>query len=126
MNCPACKNILITIELDDFEIDRCFECKGIWLDTYELEYLLGKSGQSVSGLDFLQFTACVEKDRTCPECGKKMKKIVTGENNIVVDHCTSHGIWFDAGELERLLSSIPDKNTSSLAGMLKNMLSGAL
>jgi hypothetical protein len=124
MNCPACKNILITIEFDDFEIDRCFECSGIWLDSGELENLFEKSGLNIAGLDFLQFTACREKDRKCPECGTKMNKLITGKNNIVVDQCTAHGIWFDAGELERLLISTPESNAATLVSILKNMLSG--
>ena len=40
MNCPACKNAMITLELADVEIDHCVHCGGIWLDGGELELLM--------------------------------------------------------------------------------------
>ena len=40
MNCPACKNAMITLELADVEIDHCVGCGGIWLDAGELELLM--------------------------------------------------------------------------------------
>ena len=33
---------MITLELEDVEIDYCTECGGIWLDAGELELLLGE------------------------------------------------------------------------------------
>jgi len=41
MDCPVCNNAMITLELDQVEIDHCTECGGIWLDAGELETLLG-------------------------------------------------------------------------------------
>ena len=31
---------MITLELEDVEIDHCLDCGGIWLDAGELELLL--------------------------------------------------------------------------------------
>ena len=42
MDCPVCKNAMITLELADVEIDYCTDCGGIWLDAGELEMLLGE------------------------------------------------------------------------------------
>ena len=41
MDCPVCKNAMITLELEQVEVDHCLECRGIWLDAGELELLLG-------------------------------------------------------------------------------------
>ena len=38
MNCPACKNSMVILELNQVEIDYCTACKGIWLDSGELEF----------------------------------------------------------------------------------------
>jgi len=42
MDCPVCKNAMITLELQEVEIDYCTDCGGIWLDAGELELLLGE------------------------------------------------------------------------------------
>ncbi len=42
MDCPVCKNAMITLELQEVEIDYCIDCGGIWLDAGELELLLGE------------------------------------------------------------------------------------
>ena len=43
MDCPVCKNLMITLELDEVEIDHCLDCGGIWLDSGELEQLIGNA-----------------------------------------------------------------------------------
>ena len=37
MKCPKCGMELIEIEYKKIKIDKCSECKGIWLDAGELE-----------------------------------------------------------------------------------------
>ncbi|HEY3452378.1 MAG TPA: zf-TFIIB domain-containing protein [Myxococcales bacterium] len=37
MHCPKCGMTLHTLEFKGVEIDRCFNCKGTWLDEGELE-----------------------------------------------------------------------------------------
>jgi Zn-finger nucleic acid-binding protein len=39
MHCPKCGMELQTISFRDVEIDRCFNCNGVWLDDGELEKL---------------------------------------------------------------------------------------
>jgi len=107
MDCPACKNAMITLELDNVEIDHCVCCGGIWLDGGELELLMAvpeKAGQLLDS--FREDAATVEQPRKCPICNKKMAKIVVGSSNppLRIDQCRqNHGLWFDRGELEDIL-----------------------
>ncbi len=39
----------------------------------------------------------------CPICGTAMQKQVVADG-IEIDFCDWHGVWLDAGELERLLA----------------------
>ena len=39
MHCPKCGMDLLTITYRGIEIDRCFNCNGVWLDEGELEKL---------------------------------------------------------------------------------------
>jgi len=94
---------MVTLELNDVEIDYCSGCAGIWLDAGELEMLL--DGQEVSRKLIESFAVAersVEKKRKCPICLKKMQKIVVGvgEPVLLIDRCSKgEGLWFDEGEL---------------------------
>jgi Zn-finger nucleic acid-binding protein len=104
MDCPVCKNAMIVLEFEQIEIDHCASCGGIWLDSGELELLLGDSGQIVSSFKPADVK---EKPRHCPICLKKMQKIHTGsaDEPVIIDCCPkSHGLWFDKGELPQVLA----------------------
>ena len=107
MDCPVCKNAMITFELDDVEVDSCLDCGGIWLDAGELDMLLGDSGESKNLLlSFKKAENCEEKPRKCPICLKKMQKILVGPDSAtqLIDKCVKgDGLWFDKGELQDVL-----------------------
>ena len=42
MKCPKCGADLTPVAYKDIEIDRCFGCGGVYLDTGELEHLAGQ------------------------------------------------------------------------------------
>ena len=125
MNCPICKNEpMITLELNEVEIDYCLSCKGIWLDAGELELLLGSDVESTEFLNsFTPDTKSKEKKLKCPICNKKMEKVmVVGEKEITIDKCKNeHGIWFDAGELEDVLKMGTLGKDNKVLVLLKDM-----
>lgn len=106
MECPTCKEIMFTIEFDGVEVDCCGECRGIWLDTDELDLLLGDHALTEGFLSAGDPAAGkAEKPRPCPLCDSPMRKSVTGgAKPIVHDYCPKgHGTWFDAGELQTVI-----------------------
>src|SRR5574338_583068 len=112
MNCPACKNPMIILELNHVEIDFCSACKGIWLDSGELELLFQNSESNSLYDSFTLKSDYIEEKRKCPICKIKMEKVEFDSTNIVLDRCTNnHGLWFDNGELSLLLKS--EKNTDN-------------
>ena len=125
MNCPACKEPMITMELDDVEIDYCLGCHGIWLDAGELEIFL----DGAQGKD--QFLASFQKDRhtqehrrKCPICMRKMHKVQAGEDQqkVLIDRCRKgHGLWFDKGELEEIIAVHTSGQAPDIVEVLKNM-----
>jgi Zn-finger nucleic acid-binding protein len=104
MDCPACKNAMITLELEDVEIDYCTDCGGIWLDAGELELLLKEPDKAKGLLDSFRIDSeSTEGIRKCPICDKKMQKIVVGSSKpvLLIDKCRrGDGLWFDKGELQ--------------------------
>jgi len=107
MNCPACKNAMITLELADVEIDHCVHCGGTWLDAGELEFLLDDPSKARGLLNsFQEHPSVAEQARNCPICDKRMVKIIIGRSQptLLIDKCRrSHGLWFDRGELQEVL-----------------------
>lgn len=122
MDCPVCEEPMLTLELENVEIDYCQGCEGIWLDADELEILLGGSGQAQNFVkSFTKTTESTEKKRRCPICLKKMEKVFAGEN-ILIDRCKREdGLWLDGGELEDILEKAKldeaDKIKKTLAEM---------
>ena len=49
MKCPKCGSDLQEINYQNVMIDRCNECKGIWLDSGELELLTEGQAQFTKG-----------------------------------------------------------------------------
>jgi Zn-finger nucleic acid-binding protein len=97
---------MIILELKGVEIDYCLKCKGIWLDSGELELLLGNIEETQKFLNsFIVDTITSERKLKCPICSHKMEKILVGNDEKVrIDKCKSgDGIWFDEGELEEVL-----------------------
>lgn len=108
MNCPACSEPMIVLELSEVEIDHCISCGGIWLDAGELELLLGDSPQKDSFMSsFTVGSSAGEKGRKCPICFRRMGKVLCGKDKkVLVDRCRSNdGIWLDVGELDEILES---------------------
>ena len=106
MDCPVCRNAMITLELEDVEIDHCIGCGGIWLDAGELELLLGEPDKARGLLDsFSADSKSAEAVRKCPICDKKMQKVIVGDSKptLLIDKCRrGDGLWFDKGELHEI------------------------
>ena len=125
MDCPVCRNALITLELDEVEIDHCLDCGGIWLDAGELEMLLGDSAKASAVVtSFSTATGCKEKPRKCPICLKKMEKILVGQDDktVLIDRCRkADGLWFDSGELEDIFAAADFDEEHKVQALLKDM-----
>ena len=125
MDCPVCKNAMITLELADVEIDYCTDCGGIWLDAGELELLLGDSKKAEHLLDSFKINPhSTEKPRKCPICLKKMQKIIVGQSEptLLIDKCPKgNGLWFDKGELQDIVNRAQLDKNSKIQKLLADM-----
>jgi len=128
MDCPVCKDsAMITLELDEVEIDYCTVCNGIWLDAGELELLLGepeKAGKLLNSfrVDF----GSTEKIRKCPICDKRMQKVVVGSSKpvLLIDKCSKgDGLWFDKGELQDIVDRAQLDSDNKIQKLLTDIFS---
>lgn len=124
MLCPVCKDPMIVLELEQVEVDYCTHCAGVWLDAGELELLLETDEERERLINLFKEAAEVkEKSYNCPICGKQMKKSEIGEKGkVVVDKCRkNHGIWFDKGELKKVVEFGSVNKENKIINLLKDM-----
>lgn len=90
--CPACRMPMKLVVERDVNIDRCEHCKGVWLDSGELERL-SKSK------DFRdrEITAGELSDLKCPRCSKQ-EFVSIHTNAGTIARCAECGGMFVGGE----------------------------
>ncbi len=84
---------------------RCPACRGDWLEENQLHAALASANRGPC--DLFEYNDESPR-RPCPVCDEIMVLVWIGF--IRFDRCETHGIWFDAGALERLIAgeAIPE------------------
>jgi uncharacterized protein len=125
MKCPVDKSVMMVVEHRRIEIDYCLQCSGIWLDSGELDLLVallkaGGADLSRAGLPEPGKAKVAEARRKCPICGRKMDKVWMGnEHRVLIDSCPQgDGLWFDSGELQRVIHEMETPGSPLLPGVL--------
>jgi Zn-finger nucleic acid-binding protein len=108
LSCPTCRRPFSGFTGGAGKLSECTACGGQFVEHALLKELLERR-EVLRGV--------VENPRRsnllgqtvrylpCPACGSVMNRKNFGESSgIVVDVCTAHGVWFDAGELPRVLA----------------------
>jgi Zn-finger nucleic acid-binding protein len=128
MDCPVCKNAMITLEMTEVEVDYCTGCKGVWLDAGELEMLLNDDGKAKELISsFNKDISSEEKPKQCPICDKKMEKIDVGNEKptLLIDRCSKgDGLWFDSGELNSIIARAKLDEGNKIKKVLADMFGG--
>lgn len=110
MECPSCAGVSLAEEsAGGITLDRCPNCRGIWLDSLELELLLKGKPEALLKSDemFLAVGRSATATLHCPVCrGAQLIKLNSRlRPGTVIDSCqVCFGTWLDAGELTRLAS----------------------
>jgi Zn-finger nucleic acid-binding protein len=128
-SCPRC---VVPIELAphwvaDTVLDECPSCGGVWLEAEAFEKLL-KDRDDQAKLEKLavqQLTIdpavqlssslapstrrAIREYIPCPDCKQLMnRKNFADISGVIIDVCRPHGIWFDSGELNRIIQFVKD------------------
>ncbi|MFZ2656857.1 MAG: zf-TFIIB domain-containing protein [Victivallales bacterium] len=109
MLCPVCDTEMLILEFNKIEIDFCSLCSGVWLDEGELELLLQPDSANAVAVLMADLKKSDRPDgkRKCPVCRKTMNPVELSIEPVVeIDKCRyNHGLWFDKGELDQIMSS---------------------
>lgn len=125
--CPACREPLVTFELDGVETDHCVACGGTWLDAGELEEIAERSGGGTAKLREALKSAGGSKHgrRRCVRCRAKLRGVTLG--SVDLDRCPyGHGLWFDKGELAAVVRSFSGDAGGAVAGYLGELFKAKL
>ena len=110
MKCPACDQVLTSIQVGAVEVDACQGgCGGVWFDAFELKKVDEEHEAAGEHLTRLErgpdLMVDAARKRDCPRCeGIKLKRHrFSRTSGVEVDHCPNcAGYWLDAGELEKI------------------------
>jgi len=105
MNCPKCNYELVNKYYKGMiEVDSCPNCRGMWLDSNELDQLedVVFDGDEHKG-SLIHFQT--QTDFPCPHCRSTLAEFQYRLYDLKLDYCAEHdhGFWLDAGEDERVL-----------------------
>ena len=112
-SCPRCKIKLSLLEIGDTKLRECERCDGMWADVETFEHLCATGEERSAVLGFLgERNRSVEPLATisyvpCPDCKDLMNRSNFAKaSGVIIDICKRHGVWFDAGELPRIIEFI--------------------
>jgi Zn-finger nucleic acid-binding protein len=112
--CPRCNDPLVARLVGDVLFDECPVCTGVFLDIAALERLLSERQQAraeaiLGAYDRGGETALPSPPGPmyikCPDCAVVMNRRMFARGaKVIVDTCKTHGTWFDAHELPRIVA----------------------
>lgn len=97
--CPSCESGLVAVGTRW----SCGHCGGVLVTAAELEQLVHELAPDDLRPLASRLEAGGETGRTCPRC--KTGMAVARMADIAIDHCPTHGLWFDGKALAAVLES---------------------
>lgn len=112
-NCPRCRVKLQSLKIESVHIRECERCGGFWSGIDAFERLCSNKEQQASVTGFAGSYLHPDSNPPkvsyvpCPDCGELMNRSNFAKSSgVIVDMCKQHGIWFDAGELPKIIEFI--------------------
>ena len=123
MQCPTCKLDQVIVEYEGVELDLCVDGCGVWFDRDELRQLFDVIGAPHMEHDLEDRLTFLPRGlwgpkRRCPRCRGIMRQVKAPgpSGDVILDRCRrGHGLWFDKGELEEILSLELEEGDEALA-----------
>lgn len=95
----------------DVVVDTCDPCGGVYIDHGTIEQILRERPDRVdallAALPRTETGVDTRSIATCPTCGLAMeKRMASGGSGVIMDVCKPHGVFFDPGELHRVVAFV--------------------
>lgn len=112
-DCPRCKVNLQSLKIDAVAVRECERCGGFWSGVETFENLCASKEQQASIIGFIGSYAHPNSNPPavsyvpCPDCKQLMNRSnFARSSGVIIDMCKQHGVWFDAGELPKIIEFI--------------------
>jgi Zn-finger nucleic acid-binding protein len=114
LDCPTCRQPLVTAGLDGESAGYCRRCRGMLLTNDHFARALARRRESGPLRTLVPEPVDpreLRKARTCPKCRRRADThVYGGGGNAVIDSCERcRLVWLDAGELTMLGSYVPER-----------------
>jgi Zn-finger nucleic acid-binding protein len=109
--CPRCGDPMRKLNVVDFSVAGCVECSGLFVPHETFEMMQDASDRVIESTarqprEEMEYDARIVYLR-CPVCKTLMnRKNFALTSGVILDICGNHGIWFDGGELEKIMEFI--------------------
>ncbi len=108
MKCPRDQELLECQHLHEVEFQVCRKCGGLWIEETEFEEAIGTNDLPIFVGEAKKPLPERHDPVVCP-AGDDHKLLQQEFHGIQIDTCPEHkGIWFDGGELARLVPLVKD------------------
>ena len=123
--CPKCDGTMEDISISKSPIEKCKDCKGIWLDHGELEELIKLDYNTLLKIEKEEPVNTKEKlsdkiyyfDKNrkwldCPRCRKRLRETYfRGDESIWIEICDQcRGSFYDYQELTKIIKLLKNNN----------------
>lgn len=117
--CPECQRPFSPVKVGSVVLDECSHCGGLWVDSSSFHRICQETEQQTVVLETISSgpeappSAGSQRYWPCPECRRLMnRQNFARVSGIIVDVCKGHGVWFNQGELRRIIGFIRDGGMS--------------
>lgn len=109
--CPRCEVPLRQVKIGDFSVAGCSRCGGFFVPEATFDMMQDRSDRVIfptSGAPHGEVQAeSVVRYVRCPICRNMMNRTNFARiSGVVIDTCHNHGIWFDPGEMEKIMDFV--------------------
>lgn len=117
--CPECQQPFSPVKVGSVVLDECARCGGLWVDSSSFHRICQETEEQTTVLEGISSdsetppSAVSPRYWPCPECRRLMnRQNFARVSGIIVDVCKGHGVWFNQGELRRIIEFIRDGGMS--------------
>ena len=111
--CPRCQKQITHLQIGEAALNECLTCSGMWADVETFEKVCADREQQSAVLGFIgkrEIAAAPPAKVSyvpCPKCKQLMNRSnFARASGVIIDICKQHGVWFDAGELPKIIEFI--------------------
>ncbi len=114
VSCPDCRSPMHHVNVGAASFMECNECASVWIEADEFTRMCTDREQRGAIAAMVGTSRSIEAPRkngvrylSCPVCKRTMNRQNFGRRSgVIIDVCKGHGVWFEEGELQRVMSFI--------------------